>query len=234
MTRQEASRINGAKSKGPITEEGKIRSSQNATKNGLAAPMLVLRHESEETYHELCEEYRLEFGPQTPAETDIVYEIAASTWRIRRLHSTETSLIDAEIELRRAEVDEQWSNPDDHLRMALAFKSLADSKAYSLLMRYESQLLRSKDRALKQLKKLKDERQGTYPSPGPDSPNEPKPCASQPPNEPEPVSPNEPKGITPNEPKTPQPTPDGISPNEPTERHPAVTPSREGAIPITG
>src|SRR5688500_11486812 len=164
MTRQEASRLNGANSKGPITEQGKARSSQNATTNGLAAPMLVLRHESEETYHELCEEYRLEFDPQTPAETDIVYEIAASTWRIRRLHTTETSLLDAEIELRRAEVDQQWNNPDDQLRMALAFKSLADnSKAFPLLMRYESQLLRTKDRAMQQFKKLRDARKGTYP-----------------------------------------------------------------------
>src|SRR5688500_11816614 len=140
MTRSEANRLNGAKSKGPITEQGKARSAQNSYKHGLAAPMLVLRHESDETYFELCEEYGLEFDPRTPAESDLVYEIAAATWRIRRLHSTETSLLDAEIELRRAEVDEQWQNPDDHIRLALAFKSLADnSKSLALLMRYESQ-----------------------------------------------------------------------------------------------
>jgi hypothetical protein len=115
MTRSEASRLNGAKSKGPITEQGKARSAQNSYKHGLASPMLVLRHESDETYCELCEEYGLEFDPKTPAESDLVYEIAASTWRIRRLHSTETLLLDAEIELRRGEVAEQWNNPDDQL-----------------------------------------------------------------------------------------------------------------------
>ena len=38
----EASRLNGTKSKGPITEEGIARSAQNAIKHGLAAHKLIV------------------------------------------------------------------------------------------------------------------------------------------------------------------------------------------------
>jgi hypothetical protein len=45
-----SSRANGARSTGPVTAEGKRRSSQNATSHGLLARHIVMRDESPEGF----------------------------------------------------------------------------------------------------------------------------------------------------------------------------------------
>ena len=63
MTRSEASRVNGAKSRGPKTPEGRARSSQNARKHGVLVHAVVLRNEDPEQYDALAREYYARYGP---------------------------------------------------------------------------------------------------------------------------------------------------------------------------
>jgi hypothetical protein len=65
-TRAEQSRINGAKSRGPKTPEGKAKSSQNATKHGLGSRSLVLETENHPLFVEYKEHYLETFPPQEP------------------------------------------------------------------------------------------------------------------------------------------------------------------------
>jgi len=136
LTRAEASRINGAKSKGPKTEEGKRRSSRNAIKHGLASPFILLPQECPDQFHRLSGEYFRHFQPQNEVERDLVYEAVSCMWRILRIQSAESSLIECEISRQRHEVDQKFINPDDWVRLAMAFENLANNGRTLALMRW--------------------------------------------------------------------------------------------------
>jgi hypothetical protein len=93
-----ASRANGAKSRGPATTIGRAISAQNSTAHGLAgAKLVVIEGESTDRWQALLEACHHEFQPETEIETELVTEIAAARWRLRRCWSMETSLFDMEI-----------------------------------------------------------------------------------------------------------------------------------------
>ena len=94
FTRSEQARINGAKSKGPITEEGKAKSSGNSLKHGLTSKTLVLQNETKEDFEALLHDYNVRLCPADRVELDLVVEMAGARWRILRALSIETALID--------------------------------------------------------------------------------------------------------------------------------------------
>ena len=73
----EASRRNGARSKGPVIEEGKARASRNALKHGLCAmEHLVLEDEVPDDLEELIETVAEETGAQTEIEHRLARRLA--------------------------------------------------------------------------------------------------------------------------------------------------------------
>ena len=85
MSRAEAARVNGAKSKGPKTEEGKAVSSQNALHFGLNAAQVIIPGEDPAEFEELLTDLCKTYCPGTLVEFDLVCEMAAARWRLRRL-----------------------------------------------------------------------------------------------------------------------------------------------------
>ena len=175
-----ASRANGAKSRGPTTEEGRARSSRNALRHGLAAPALppvsiVLPTESPEDYETLLNSYLDEFAPAGLLETELVETMAAARWRLRRIATIETRILTNEMDRLAEYIDRAFTDlehdptPDD--RLAWTFHRIADKPGLSLLLRYEGTLDRSFARAFKQLQHLQSVRNRPQP-------NEPKPAAS--------------------------------------------------------
>ena len=79
-----ASRRNGAKSKGPLSLEGKAALAQNAFKHGFTARTLLGPGESAERFNALLHSFVHDFSPQTDAEFLCVEEMAAAKWRMRR------------------------------------------------------------------------------------------------------------------------------------------------------
>ena len=76
----EAARINGAKSHGPVTPEGKQISSGNATRHGLLSGAIVLKGESIERFEALYDSLLAEHQPATQSEVAIVNARAAALW----------------------------------------------------------------------------------------------------------------------------------------------------------
>ena len=72
LQRIEASRANGAKSRGPVTEEGKQASSQNSRTHGLLSKKVVLAGESQEEFEALLASFLEEHQPETATERDLI------------------------------------------------------------------------------------------------------------------------------------------------------------------
>ena len=81
---KEASRQNGAKSHGPVTEEGKAISVRNALRHGLAANTILIPGESQEEFQRLLAGQILEFEPQTSNELMLVEAMVIAKWRQMR------------------------------------------------------------------------------------------------------------------------------------------------------
>src|ERR1700722_6154562 len=141
--RSETSRINGAKSQGPTTPAGLEKSSQNAIKHGITSgSAMVLSCEIRADFDDIFNNFIEIHRPANPAEKDLVEEMVAARWRIRRLWTIETCMLDAEIV--KQESISTTRNPGVHL--ALAFRTLADnSHSLQLASRYESRLHRIYD-----------------------------------------------------------------------------------------
>ena len=138
-----SSRESGRLSKGPITPEGKAISSQNALRHGLLSRAVVLETESQENFHELVTQHVESFHPQNQTEMGYIEDMAASSWRQRRLLAVETRMFDQG-------VDDQPEG--DHLdRITGAFSALSESARFNVLNRYETRIQRDYSRALRNL-----------------------------------------------------------------------------------
>ena len=161
QSKSDAARANGAKSHGPITPEGKARSSQNALKHGLTATFKLLPGESEQDFERLLEAHRTHHQPATPLEEELVRSLAVARWRLARVAALETNLFENEISRSQEKIDDEFAEIDDMGRLAFVFSKLADqSQSLSLLIRYENSLTRTCDRAFKHLlavQKLRNE-----------------------------------------------------------------------------
>jgi hypothetical protein len=93
--RAATNRANSQHSTGPRTEPGKQRSSLNALRHGLTAQTAVLPSEDPEAYQRHIQQFLAEYAPATPAETQLVHEIANTAWRLNRIPFLEAELLSA-------------------------------------------------------------------------------------------------------------------------------------------
>ena len=158
-SKSETARINGARSHGPVTAEGKAISARNSLRHGLRAKAVVLPSESQEEFEALLESFLQRFQPADAVEAGLVESMAAARWRLLRVVTIETHLLAREME----DVHQRPGPAmDDDQRLAGAFRGGRDS--LTALARYESSLNRAFDRALRQLQLLQKSRPA--PAPG--------------------------------------------------------------------
>jgi hypothetical protein len=138
-----ASAANSAKSTGPVTPEGKASSSQNATRHGLLADSMVLEGESEDRFCAYLSCLEDELQPEPGIESSLVETMAVAHWRRMRIWSLEKAHYILESAKRLGDGETPI------IQLARSFRSLSDqSRALELLNRYETRLSREFQRAL--------------------------------------------------------------------------------------
>jgi hypothetical protein len=152
----EASRRNGAKSKGPITAEGQERSSRNAIKHGLSSnKIVVLAGESEEAWEEYQTHFIAKFQPRDFVEERLVIQMAVNQWRLERVWSLQTATVDEESVTQEELVEAKYEEWDTALVHACSYHARKlDLKA---LDQYESRFVRNFDRALRQFNQIREQ-----------------------------------------------------------------------------
>jgi len=150
MSQAATARINGTKSNGPITAEGKAISSQNSMKHGLTSSRVVLPHESQEAYDKLEASLINRFKPADDLESELVQEMAAARWRLRRIEAMEAALFKKAIKQH-----EEAGTPD---ALDIAYAEVAESKSYRMLVRHAAQLRRAFEKAWKELQLIQEDR----------------------------------------------------------------------------
>src|SRR5262249_14211323 len=115
-----------------------------------------------EEFQQMLDDYRGAHQPATAVESDLVDQMVAARWRMRRLLTIETALLDSEITRRHAELKKQYTHFDGATELALAFRSLADhSRSLALPPRHEFRLYRMHYLAHRTLIDLQSERKMT-------------------------------------------------------------------------
>jgi hypothetical protein len=178
---QAASRANGAKSRGPVTEEGKrtsaansafstgprtpegkARSSRNADQSAMLADAILLRDESKDQFIELLHEYQLFLEPEGFVENRIVQIIAVNEWRRQRMWTLEMGTVTHATLLQEESGDtvatahgEEYPN----LPSSIAYGNVANNgRSLQQILRAEALFSRESRRARIELKELQTER----------------------------------------------------------------------------
>src|SRR3982751_639235 len=152
-------RANGAKSHGPVTDEGKAKAAMNALRHGLTAATLVLTTEDKPKFDELLNGYIDEYRPSTQTESDLVQEIAVSKWLQRRCWALQTALLDVTMDRMEDEIDAEFKEIPNATRTALAFANQAnEGGALALLNRYAGRHSREWHKAVDKLRAIQKER----------------------------------------------------------------------------
>jgi hypothetical protein len=183
LTRAEAARLNGARSRGPVTEDGKRRAAQNALKHGLSAEThCVLETEDPAAFRALRDRLVAHHRPNDPDRVHLVERLASVMWRQRRLDRLEAAIFD-----------------EDTYTIGPQVKLHVDIPSYEALQRACVRLNRELFQLLKALRESRPEDDEVPDPPANDDdapvPNEPKdpspaptpPRASTAPNEPDPA-----------------------------------------------
>jgi hypothetical protein len=137
-----ANRANAQHSTGPKTAGGKAISSRNSTKHGLSSKQIVIPGEDPAEYDAHRDELISALKPANAVESDLVEELAANSWRLKRAHRFETAIL-SEIAA---------GSPDPDAAIAKAF--LQQPKELERLIRYMTSIERAYWRVFNKLEAI--------------------------------------------------------------------------------
>src|SRR5229473_8510881 len=154
--RAEVNRQNAAQSTGPVTPEGKRRSSLNALRHGLTGQTVLLPEDDMTAYQKASREFFAELKPSGILERKAVQTIVDTHWRLDRIRAMENNLF----ALGFHDLSEKVSTADPTAHAALTQAKYLESHTDVLLRLslYEQRLNRTLIQAKAELKQLQQER----------------------------------------------------------------------------
>src|SRR3954454_15838938 len=157
---KQASRINGAKSSGPSTEEGKAVSALNGNRHNLTGgEIILLSTEDPIEYIQHIEDYMVRFQPIDGVERNLVIRLINAAWREKRMDAMEASLFEVEMDRQNADLDREFEMINGCTRQTLALLGTPDKReAANLLLRYQAAARRAFTSALRTLRELQGDR----------------------------------------------------------------------------
>jgi hypothetical protein len=148
-----AARANGAKSRGPVTAEGKLNSNRNNIRHGLLAETVVFSSESLPRFTALLRSLTRDLEPKNQTELSLVETMAVARWRQMRLWELERAGIERAIRLQ----DPAHTEEDAATRAYLAFRGETDqSRSLELIHRYEARYERQYHHIFRTFLKLRN------------------------------------------------------------------------------
>jgi hypothetical protein len=145
IDRAAVNRANSRLSTGPRSEAGKQRSSLNALRHGLTARTAVLAAEDPAAFERHCSQFLDEYKPATATETQLVQELADTSWRLNRIPRLEADV------LNRAQSPAPSPEPP-------AFDIVDAHRLLASLGLHGARLSRQFQKTLDQLRNIQDER----------------------------------------------------------------------------
>ena len=146
----EASHRNGARSKGPVTQEGKARASRNAVKHGLTAMThLVVEGEDAQELEALTFRMVVETGATSEIEARIARRLAIAFWKGERAERMEVALLAAAPKIRPPAHGYQWEAADP--------LTTFDVKRFNAIRSAQAQIGREIKSCLQELRRLRDD-----------------------------------------------------------------------------
>ena len=95
--------------------------------------------------------------PTNQIEVDLLADIVAARWRLRRIWRFETAMLDIEMDSQAPDFEKRFEKYDEDMRGGAAFSSLTDkSKGLSTALRYDIHLCRTYRRSLQELDRLRE------------------------------------------------------------------------------
>jgi hypothetical protein len=145
VDRTAINRANSRHSTGPRTDSGKQRSSLNALRHGLTAASAVLPSEDQAAFDAHRRGFFDEYQPATPTETQLVQELADTSWRLNRIPLLEAALLD------------RAANPPSD-QAAIDFDIVDAHRALATLGLHYQRLSRQFQKTVEHLREIQSER----------------------------------------------------------------------------
>jgi hypothetical protein len=149
--RIEANRANAAKSHGPMTPEGKARSSRNAVRHGLSTTAFIVANEDLDEYTAMRRDFAARFGPRDHVEACLVDRKVRATWNLMRSWEMENESLNLQMFRMEGALATEYEDVQEHSRLALAAEEKHKQPGFNTLTRYQAHQSMEYQRAYKML-----------------------------------------------------------------------------------